>query len=77
MAEIPGLKIDPETVKTNIVYFEITKEYLRAETLVHRLDSEGVKVLPVGERKIRAVTHYHIRPSDIEKAIEIIKKVLL
>jgi len=69
LAEIPGLKIDPETIRTNIVYFEITKEHLTAETLVKSLDRNGVKVLPTGERRIRAVTNYHIRPSDIERAI--------
>ena len=76
LAEIPGLKIDPETVKTNIVYFEITKEHMTAETLVKRLDRHGVKVLPTGERRIRAVTNYHIRPSDIETVIKVFKKVL-
>jgi threonine aldolase len=69
LAEIPGIKIDPETIRTNIVYFEITRENLTADILVKRLDRNGVKVLPTGERRIRAVTHYHIRPSDIEKVI--------
>jgi threonine aldolase len=76
LAEIPGLKIDPETVMTNIVYFEITKEHLMAETLVKRLDQHGVKVLPTGERRIRAVTNYHIRPSDIENVIKVFKTVV-
>jgi threonine aldolase len=77
LAEIPGLKIDPETVMTNIVYFEITKEHLMAETLVKRLDQHGVKVLPTGERRIRAVTNYHIRPSDIENVIKVFKTVVV
>lgn len=76
LAQIPGLKIDPETVLTNIVYFEITKENLTAETLVKRLDQNGVKVLPTGERKIRAVTNYHIRSSDIETIIGVFKTVV-
>jgi threonine aldolase len=76
LAEVPGLKIDPDTVLTNIVFFEITKEHLTAETLVKRLDQNGVKVLPTGERKIRAVTHYHIRPSDIETVIGVFKTVV-
>jgi threonine aldolase len=76
LAEIPGLKIDPATVLTNIVYFEITKKHLTAETLVKRLDQAGVKVLPTGERKIRAVTNYHIRPSDIETVIGVFKTVV-
>jgi threonine aldolase len=77
LAEIPGLKIDPETIRTNIVYFEITKEHLTAETLVKRLDRNGVKVLQTGEHQIRAVTHYHIRPSDIENVIKVFKTVMV
>jgi threonine aldolase len=77
LAEIPGLKVDPETVKTNIVYVEITQEQLTAETLVKRLDNNGVKVLPTGEHKIRAVTHYHIRPWDIDNVIGVFKRVLV
>jgi threonine aldolase len=76
LAEIPGLKIDPETILTNIIYFEITKEHLTAETLVKHLDQNGVRVLPTGVRKIRAVTNYHIGPSEIDKAIDVFKKVL-
>jgi threonine aldolase len=77
LSEIPGLKIDPETIRTNIVYFEITKEHLTAETLVKRLDRNGVKVLQTGEHQIRAVTHYHIRPSDIENVIKVFKTVVV
>jgi threonine aldolase len=76
LAEIPGLKIDPETIMTNIIYFEITKEHLTAETLVKNLNQNGVKVLPTGERKIRAVTNYHIGPSEVDKAIDVFKTVL-
>jgi threonine aldolase len=77
LAEMPGLKIDPDTIMTNIVYFEITKEHLTAETLVKCLDRNGIKVLPTGERQIRAVTNYHIRPSDIDYVIRIFKTVVV
>jgi threonine aldolase len=76
LAEIPGLKIDPETIMTNIIYFEITKEHLTADMLVKDLDQNGVKVLPTGDRQIRAVTNYHIGPSEVEKAIDVFKTVL-
>jgi threonine aldolase len=76
MAEIPGLNINPETVLTNIVYFEIIKKNLTAETLVKRLGQYGIKVLSTGERRIRAVTHYHIRPSDIENVLRVLKTVV-
>jgi len=61
---------------TNIVYFEIRKEHLTAETPVKHLDRNGVKVLSTGERRIRAVTHYHIRPSDIETVTKVFNTVI-
>jgi threonine aldolase len=76
LAEMPGLRIDPETIMTNIIYFEITKEHLTAETIVKRLDRNGIKVLPTGEHQIRAVTNYHIRPSDIDYVIRNFKTVV-
>ena len=48
LAEIEGLDLDPETVRTNIVYFEIRPDGLPAAELAARLNLQGVRVLEVG-----------------------------
>jgi len=76
LAEIPGLSIDPSLIKTDIVYFEVKRENLAVEELVNRLEEQGLRMLPVGPGRIRAVTHYHITPDDIDYALEAFSKVL-
>jgi threonine aldolase len=76
LAEMPGLSIDPSLIKTDIVYFEVNKDDMTVEELVNKLEEQGVRMLPVGPRRIRAVTHYHITSDDIDYALAAFSKVL-
>jgi threonine aldolase len=76
LAEMPGLSIDPSLIKTDIVYFEVKRDDMSVAELVQRLEEQGVRMLPVGPGRIRAVTHYHITPDDIDYALGAFSKVL-
>lgn len=76
LAEIPGISIDLSQIKTNIVYFEVNCEGMTAEQLVKMLDAEGIRMLPVGIGRIRAVTQYHIAAEDIDYALSVCSKVM-
>ena len=76
LAGINGLSIDPEFVKTNIVFFDVTRNDMTAEQLSSQLASKGIKALPVGLRQLRAVTHYHVSSDDIDYALNVFEKVL-
>ena len=76
LAEMPGLSIDPSLIKTDIVYFEVEKDNMTVEELVNKLEEQGVRMLPVGPGRIRAVTHYHISSNDIDFALAAFSKVL-
>jgi len=76
LAQMPGLAIDPSGIKTNIVYFGVTRKDMTAEQLVARLDAQGARMLPVGPGRIRAVTHYHISAEDIDYTLGVFSKVL-
>ncbi len=76
LAAIPGIAIDPSRVRTNIVYFDITKPGLGASELVRRLDREGVRMLPTGARTLRAVTHYEVTAAGIDHALAMLAKLL-
>ena len=69
LANMEGVDIDPDGIKTNIVYFEITRENLTAFELESRLNEKGIKILAFGPRRLRAVTHYHISSEDIDIAL--------
>jgi len=76
LAEMPGLSIDPSLIKTDIVYFEVKRDDMTVAELVKRLNDRGIRMLPVGPGRIRAVTHYHITPDDIDYALASFSKVL-
>ena len=76
LADMPGLSIDPSLIKTDIVYFEVKRDDMTVAELVKRLNDRGIRMLPVGPGRIRAVTHYHITPDDIDYALGVFSKVM-
>jgi len=76
LAEMPGLEIDPDQIKSNIVYFDVHPNKMTPEHLVKRLNTEGVGILPTGPRRLRAVTHYHITSEDIDHSLAAFSRIL-
>lgn len=76
IARIDGLSIDLAHVHTDIVYFEVVRDGLTAEELAKRLDSRSVRMLSVGPKRIRAVTHYGVTADDVESAIFALEDVM-
>jgi threonine aldolase len=76
LAHIPGLSLDPDQIRTNIVFFELESEQMTAAQFSRRIDAEGIRMLPTGAQKVRAVTHYHITAEDIDQALAVISKVM-
>jgi threonine aldolase len=76
IAQIPGLSIDTETIKTNIIYFNLTDNRLKADEFVKLCGQKGVMFLPTGLSQFRMVTHYGIEPEDIDVALMALRKVM-
>ncbi len=76
LANIADIAVDPDQIKTNIVFFDLTSRDMTAQQLVAELDSEGVKMLPVGPQRLRAVTHYHITSEDIDYTLGVLLRIL-
>jgi threonine aldolase len=77
LADIPGLKLDPGSPKTNMVYLTLDPAVpLNAQGVVDRLMTYQVKIGAVSERRFRLVTHYWIDEGAIELAVGAFKKVL-
>ena len=69
LANIDGLSVDPESIQTNIVFFEVDEDLGTAADLIAALKNQGVLVSYPGKQSIRMVTHRHISPEDIEEAL--------
>ena len=76
LAEINGLVIDPACIKTNIIFFETPPNGVPADEIEMRLNREGIKILALGPRRLRAVTHYHITSKDIDHVLGIMNRVM-
>ncbi len=76
LADMPGIRVDPACIQTNIVFFDVTSERVNAQQLADALAREGVLILAMGSRRMRAVTHYGIERSDVETALAAIRRSL-
>ncbi|HNY80621.1 MAG: low-specificity L-threonine aldolase [Sedimentisphaerales bacterium] len=76
IAGLSGLEVDLTAVQTNIVYFDVVREGLSAETLVSLLAERGVKMLCSGPGRIRAVTHYGIERNHIDETLAALAGVM-
>ncbi|RMF55214.1 MAG: low-specificity L-threonine aldolase [Calditrichaeota bacterium] len=76
IASLPGILLDPESVQTNIIIFEVEPEKVEAEDLVRQLGERGVLCFTFGPTKIRLVTHLEITDEDVEYTVEVFQKIL-
>lgn len=77
LAALPAFAVDLERVQTNMVFFELRDDApLTAPKLADRLLPHNIKIMAMGERRFRAVTHYWISADDIDRVVDAIKKEL-
>jgi threonine aldolase len=75
LAGLPGVKINPQHVETNIVVFDISETRRPADEILAALKAEGLLVVPFSPTTLRAVTHLDVSREQIEQACAILKRV--
>ncbi len=75
LAALPGVTLDPASVETNLVFFELSGR-VDAEAFVAGLGARGVRVGAMGPRTIRAVTHLDVSAAQIERVLDAARAVL-
>ena len=76
LAQLDGVSIDPATVETNIVAFDLTQPELTPDEFIAALGGLGVRVGSMGGRRLRAVTNLHVTGDDIERALSALEVAL-
>jgi threonine aldolase len=69
IAGLPGLRLDPDTVETNIIIFELDSRLGTAADFVAQLRTRDVWLLATAPQKARAVTHLDVSTAQIDQAI--------
>ena len=76
LADIEGLTVDPESIQTNIVIFEVDPAVGTAPELLQALAEAGVKVTPSRPQSLRMVTHRQVDSSDVRDALGRVSQVV-
>jgi threonine aldolase len=76
LGSIEGIGIDAGKVATNIVVFSVEGTRLAAAEISGRLKRMGVLINPIGERTMRAVTHYDVDRAACARALEAMREAV-
>ena len=75
LGRMEGIRIDADAVETNLVFFEVTRPRMTAQSFVDALARHGVGMGAMGHR-VRAVTHLDIDRAAIDRVAEAAAMVL-
>jgi len=75
LLNISGIKIDMESVQTNMVMADIEGLGMDADTFVNKLLEKGIKVNSRDRKTIRFVTHYYVTTEDIFTTLSVINSL--
>jgi threonine aldolase len=76
LAAIPGIRVDPSYVQTNIVIYDVRETKLSSAEFLERIGRCQVLGVPVDAERIRMVTHLDVDRADVEAAVGIIAEAL-
>ncbi|MEX2467761.1 MAG: GntG family PLP-dependent aldolase [Gemmatimonadota bacterium] len=68
--------LDPLSVQTNILIFDLTPDAPDAATVVARAEARGVRVYAFGPRTVRAVTHLDVSGEACEQAADVLIEIV-
>jgi threonine aldolase len=76
LAAIPGIRVDPSQVQTNIVIYDVRETKLSSAEFLETIARHQVLGLPVDAERIRMVTHLDVDRSDVDIAVGVIAEAL-
>ena len=75
LARVPGIRIDPTKVATNILVAEISGTGMIGSEFCRRLGERSVLAGAVDDQQVRFVTHYDVNRQDCARALEAVETV--
>lgn len=77
LAGIPGIKVDPGAIQTNIVFYDVSGTGQTAPELHKRLMAEGIRIGGPREGGImRSLTHLDVSRAQIEETVRALARVV-
>ncbi len=76
LAEIPGIRINPSKVVTNILVFDVSATGLTSFEISKRLAARSVLANGLAPETMRMVTHYDVDRAGCERALHVLREEL-
>ena len=76
IADLHGIILDPELIKTNIIYFDLADTAMESADFLAVLSTKGIQFFDTGPRRFRMVTHHGITAEDILYTVESFKQTM-
>ncbi len=78
LAAMPSVRVDTERVKTNMIFFDIDPDWrVDAYEIAERAKAEKILLRPKDSHGFRIVTHYWVKPADVEKVLGFLRGMLV
>src|SRR5579862_5297961 len=75
LAQIKGIRIDPDKVPTNILVFDISKTGMNADDFNQTLATRNVLANAIGPELMRFVTHLNVSREDCLRTLEVVRAI--
>jgi len=75
LAHVPGINIDPATVQTNILIFDVSGTGMPAQDFTKKLGDRNILAGPVNRELMRFVTHCDVSRADCQQALEAVESI--
>jgi threonine aldolase len=76
LAQIPGIKINPAKVESNILFFDVSGSGMTAQEISKRLAAQNVLANATNPQVIRMVTHLDVDRAGCERALHVLREVV-
>ena len=76
LAKIPGIRLDPKEVVTNIIVFDVSGTGMTAEDISQKLKGNRVIANGVGPYTMRMVTHYDVDRAGCLRAAQALARIV-
>jgi len=76
LARVSNIRLDPKSVETNIVIFEIEERGPELPAFLDTCREAGLLLAGAGGRRIRAVVHLDVSREQCQQAVQIVARVM-
>lgn len=75
LAGLPGVRIEPEKVKINMVFFAVDWQEAVLTALPGKLEERGIRILPASAGVFRFVTNYGVTHEDCDTVVAALREL--